>query len=623
MPAMSCDNRDKLLQSLEILADLDAETRSALAREMDAIAVTRGEALLRQGDAADNMFIVVSGRFAVLLDGRRTPVAEIGPGQPIGEIAFLAGGQRTATVTALRDSLVLRLERADFDKLTASHPQLWRLVTVALARRVADLNAARPAPPDPRPRTIAIIRAGSSKVPPSFVSALGDALGRATQRRHHRGRRVQIVDAARAAEMLPRAALLDSAEATSAFNDLERQSDFVVYVAGNDLDGWSDKVIRQADIALHVGEFTADAGPNPLEQRAATLLPASSRRLVLLHDRRRAITGTARWLKDRDVAMHHHVALDTPDDLTRLAHFLKGTAIGLIACGGGALCTAQIGLFRALTEAGLSFDMMGGTSGGSAFTGAFALGRNADDIEAAVHDMFVVNRAMRRLTLPRYSLIDHKHFDAQLARYYGGLAIEDMWIPFFAVSTNLSRNRLNHHRTGDLWTAVRASSAIPVVLPPYYTADGEMLVDGCLLDNVPIKTMHELKSGPNVVMSFEVPELERFDVAYDDLPSRSALLAQSLNPFARRSAFPRAPGVVSVLLRSLMANRQDFTRNMTDEDLLMIPPLPENASFLDWTRHADIAAQAYAWAKHELDREDSAINAWLRTVTMDELAASH
>ena len=104
---MSCDNRDKLLQSLEILADLDAETRSALAREMDAIAVTRGEALLRQGDAADNMFIVVSGRFAVLLDGRRTPVAEIGPGQPIGEIAFLAGGQRTATVTALRDSLVL------------------------------------------------------------------------------------------------------------------------------------------------------------------------------------------------------------------------------------------------------------------------------------------------------------------------------------------------------------------------------------------------------------------------------------------------------------------------------------------------------------------------------------
>ena len=60
-----------------------------------------------------------------------------------------------------------------------------------------------------------------------------------------------------------------------------------------------------------------------------------------------------------------------------------------------------------------------------------------------------------------------------------------------------------------------------MLLPPVYTAKGEMLVDGCLLDNVPIRTMHQLKNGPNVVVSFHLPELERFDVDYDTLPTRA------------------------------------------------------------------------------------------------------
>ena len=615
---MSVDSRQKLVNALEILADLDDDTRAALATEMEASAIRRGEVLIRQGDDADAMYIVVSGRFAVLLDGRPTPVSEIGPGQPIGEIAFLAGGTRTATVIALRDSLVLRLDKDRFDKVTATNPALWRLVTVALARRVADLNAARPVPPDPRPRTLALIRAGDRPIPQPFIKGLAETLGRPSQKRKVRGRQVQIVDSARAAALLPAGAAYDSAEATAVFNDLERQSDFVVYVADDELNAWSDKAIRQADIVLGIGHFDADAAISTLEQRADALLPGASRRLVLLHERRHLITGTRRWLAGRSIAMHHHVALDTPDDFARLARFLKGTAIGLIAGGGGALCTAQIGLYRAFLEAGVTFDVMGGTSGGSAYTAAFALGRQPDEIEAATHEMFVENRAMRRLTWPRYSLIDHKHFDAELMRHYGGYDIEDLWIPFFAVSSNLSRNELHRHSSGDLWAAVRASAAIPVVLPPYYTDDGHMLVDGCLLDNVPIKTMHDLKSGPNVVMSFEVPELERFDVAYDALPSRNALLSAAMNPF-HRDALPAAPGLMTVLLRSLMANRKDFTRHMTDEDVLVIPPVPDDMGFLDWHRHSEVVELSYRWARDELSREGSRARAWLQSVLLDEV----
>ncbi len=615
---MPANGRENLVKSLEILSDLDDAPRAALAAEMEPIGVARGEMLVRQGDSADAMFIVVSGRFAVLLDGRACPISEIGPGQPIGEIAFLAGGTRTASVVALRDSLVLRLDRDRFERLTATNPALWRLITVALARRVADLNAARPVPPDPRPRTLALIAAGAAPISAPFVAQLAATLGRASQKRYVRGRRVGVIDAVRAKDLIASHGSYDSPEATATFNDLERQSDFVIYVAGDTLDAWSDKAIRQADLVLAVGQFDADSAINPLEARAAMLLPAASRRLVLLHDRRRPISGTRRWLHGRDVTMHHHVALDNVQDFARLARFIKGTAIGLIACGGGALCTAQIGLYRAFLEAGVQFDIMGGTSGGSAYTAAFALGRDPEEIEAATHEMFVKNRAMRRLTWPRYSLIDHKHFDAELKRLYGGHDIEDLWIPFFAMSTNLSQNQLHRQATGALWTAVRASAAIPVVLPPYYTHDGQMLVDGCLLDNVPIRAMHEMKSGPNVVMSFEVPELKRFDVAYDALPSRSALLTSAMNPFSR-NALPSAPGLMTVLLRSLMANRQDFTRHMSEEDVLVIPPLPDDMGFLDWHRHGDIVELSYRWAAGELERKGSSLRAWLDAVRIEAL----
>lgn len=610
---------ERLLDALEILGGLDPATRAAIAAEFEPVALKRGDVLVRQGDEADAMFIVVSGRFAVRLQGRATPISEIGPGQPIGEIAFLAGGTRTATVEALRDGLVLRLSRADFERLTSASPALWRIVTVTLARRIAALNAAQPAPPDPRPRTIALIRAGGVPIPRPFVTALADTLSRASQPRKVRGRRVQIVDGARAQALLTAGTSFDSAEATAAFNDLERQSDFVLYVADDELTAWSDKAMRQADIVLEVGTFSADPHVNALERRAVELLPAASRRLVLLHPRRSAITGTRRWLEGRDVTMHHHVALDMPGDLARLSRFLKGTAVGLIACGGGALCTAQVGLYKAFTEAGVAFDMMGGTSGGSAFTAAFALGRAPEDIDLATHDIFITNRAMRRLTWPRYSLIDHTHFDSQLARYFGGYDIEDLWVPYFAVSSNLSRYSLNCHRSGSLWAAVRASGSIPVVLPPYYTEEGDMLVDGCLLDNVPIKAMHELKSGPNVVMSFAVPDLERFDVSYKDLPSRSEMLSRAMYPFGRQ-ALPEAPGLMTVLMRSLMANRQDFKRHLTEDDLLIVPPVPDEMGFLDWHRHAELVDLSYRWARDEMQREGSAVSTWLEGVMVEEPA---
>ena len=581
------------LDEVEIFRDLEPGERAKLAAELDTLNLRRGDVLVRQGEMADALYVVVTGRFAVTVDGRRQMIAEVGPGQPIGEMAFLAGGPRTATVTALRDSAVLRLGRREFEELSARSPSIQRTLIVTLARRVADANVSKAPPPDPRPRTIAIIRAGSGTIPAGFADRLADVF-RQTQS-------VVLLRGETIGEMLPADTRLDSGEATRALNALEGRYDYVFFLADNELTPWSEKAIRQADLVLRVARHDADPRPNALERLAGELLPADGHRLVLLHDTQAPISGTARWLAGRSVAMHHHVALDTSGDLQRLYRFISGTALGLVACGGGAYCVAHIGLYKALLQAGLSFDIMGGTSGGGAMAAAFAMGTAPDDIDRAVHDIFVTNKAMRRYTWPRYSLIDHTHYDLQLANHYAGVDIEDLWIPYFAVSTNLSSYDLHRHRTGDLWAAVRATGSVPVLLPPYYTQDGHMLVDGAILDNVPVRVMHELKSGPNVVITFEVPKLQTFEVDYSALPGRRHLLKWLVTPYLR-GALPPAPGIGTVLMRAMMANRGEFERHLRPEDLLLVPPLPQGMGILEWHRHSELADAAYRWGLTELAR---------------------
>lgn len=579
------------LDGVEMFSHLQPDDRARLVAELESRALQRGDVLVRQGEPADALYVVLTGRFTVTLEGRSEPVAEFGPGQPVGEIAFITGGVRTATVSALRDSVVVRLGRAQFDALLARHPGIWRALSMALARRVADANLDRPLRPDPLPRTIAIIRAGSSALPAAFVDALV-GLFRADAK-------VALMGADKVRAVLEPPADPNSAAATRALNELENTHDYVFFIADDTLTPWSEKAIRQADLVLSIAQHHSNATPNALEKRVAELLQPEACRLVLVHRAREAITDTARWLRERHVAMHHHVAMSEPDDIARVWRFVSGRALGFVACGGGAYCAAHVGIFKALSEAGVTFDMLGGTSGGAAMAAAFAMGSSPEEVDRGIEDIFVKHAAMRRYTFPRYSLLDHHHFDAQLARHYGGVAIEDLWIPYFAVSTDLSSFNLHRHRQGSVLGAVRATGSIPVLLPPYYTEEGHMLVDGALLDNVPVRVMRELKSGPNVVVSFQVPRLELFDVNYADLPDRASLVKAMLNPFARKH-LPAAPGLSTVLMRALMVNRHGFERHLGPDDLLLVPPIPAGMGLLHWHRHGEMMENAYHWATNAL-----------------------
>jgi len=553
--------------------------------------VHRGEILIAAASSADEMYLVHTGRFRVERDG--TDLAEIGAGSVIGEIAFFTGQPRTADVIAARDSIVLRITRADYDALCRENPELAASIAAELAGRLARTSArVLPDPSRPPARTFCILPSGQAPLPARFVPDLAAAIGA-----HHA---VTVVT-----EQVFRAALGPTADpagsdAVAWLNDQERQADIVLFVATPEAGAWSHAALRQADQAVFVAQSVRYTPPSEIEQAALSILPEAQRRLVLIHPHRmQKATGTARWLDSRPVFLHHHVAL-TGDgaDMARLGRFLAGRAVGLVLSGGGAFGVAHVGVWRAMEEAGLPIDIVGGTSVGSAMAGAIALGVPALEIGPRVERIFVRSGAMRRVTVPKYAFLDHKVLDAALREHYGTDPIEDLWLPFYAVCADLSTMEKRVLRRGPLWEAVRASSAIPGILPAFFTAQGEMLVDGGCIDNMPFRDMHGLKSGPNVVVNVQKDTSKTIHVDYESLPGRADLLKRTVMPFGKRA--PRAPGLISTVMRSLLVGQGATDRGMNPDDLHVRPPGLIGAGFLAWSQHRLFYELSYKHATDEV-----------------------
>jgi NTE family protein len=563
--------------------DLTADLFEALASCAEQRVLRRGDVLVRQGEPADALHFILTGRFTVHVDGREEPIAELAQGEPVGEIGFFADLPRTATVVALRDSTVLTIGRAQYDEMSRAFPRLKETLIVALARRLAAARGEPAAEAAPRVRTLAVIAAGGSRLPTVFLDRLREVFGSAGAAR--------FLTEGDVRERFP-GVPLDDASVLGWLNALEAEAEIVVYIDAGALSAWTEKCLRQADTALLVAEEGASVEVNPSERAAFALLPAMARRLVILHRARtRFASGAAAWLRERDVFMHHHVALADAADLRRLRRFLTGAAAGFVAGAGGPLGSAHVGVYKAFHEAGVAFDILGGTSAGAAMAAAFACGAEPERVDRGTHNIFVRSRAFRRPTLPRYALIDHKAFDRALQAEFGSVLMEDLWIPLFTVSSNLSTFQPTVHRRGPVWQAVRASASIPGVLPPFFTSDGEMLVDGALMAHVPLGVMKRLKAGPNVVVSFDIDGRRTYPVDYAAIPGPVELAAAMLNPFAR-GRLPDMPGIVQVLTLSMLANRRPDPP-VGPADLLLRPEIPANLGWASWERHSELFMRAY------------------------------
>ena len=241
---------------------------------------------------------------------------------------------------------------------------------------------------------------------------------------------------------------------------LEETHRFVVYLAEAEASEWSARCIRQADRVFLLAASHQDPRTCTVEQLLRPEV-AAPRELVLLHGTNSRSMATSRWLAQRHLTAHHHVRLHNQADVARLARRVVGRAVGLVLGGGGARAFAHIGALRALVEAGVPIDMIGGASAGAIIAAQFAQGWSVAELYARNRRLAHLGRSLIDYTVPLVSLIQARKFMLMLHELFGQTCIEDLWLPYWCLSSNLTRAEKIVHRTGQLAPALRATCALP------------------------------------------------------------------------------------------------------------------------------------------------------------------
>ncbi len=436
-----------------------------------------GETLIRQGEREERMYVILNGRLRITRQhpsGSVVHLGELKAGDVVGgEMALLAGEPRSATVRAVRDSELLSLTREGFQSWISRHPEALLQVSRLLVRRLRRSYEERPV--CGAVRTIAVVPAHPNLPLTPYVKALATALA-------IMGKVRQVNSQARAAGMghgigYSRSEMQVSLGAW--LSELERQHDFVLCQADAEITDWTRFCLRQADRVIIVAENGRNPAPSTLEaiSQASPSVVADSR-IEMLWVQNRAVASPHTVGYGRGLGWaHHHVRYGNRLDWERAARLIVGRARGLVLGGGGARGFAHVGVVRALREAGIAFDVVGGVSMGAIVAGAVAIGWDDEKIHHNCREWFLGRKSPFDYTFPVIALTRGARIAKSLRRHCEDAHIEDLPYRYFCVSSNLMRLDQKVHREGPLWRAIRASFSLPGILPPLHD-DGEILIDG-------------------------------------------------------------------------------------------------------------------------------------------------
>jgi predicted acylesterase/phospholipase RssA/CRP-like cAMP-binding protein len=567
---MSGKPHAKVLQTIEHYFGIGEADAEELIDELESVELPGGTWLFRQGEPADALYFLVRGRLQVWINADATEsdklLGEISPGESVGEVGLLTSGIRTAGIRAIRDSQLLKLDREAFRHFAADHPHLVMKLAGGVAERLMERTrlgsgSAR------NLNTVALVPLDRHEWQQEFYDRLTRELKQRVSTLPLTSENLDRIGA-------PVEAFPDDGSVPAAFrqwlDEREQDHQLLLYVADPDDTPWSRMCVRQADVVILLADATTGPGLRDWEHR---LLPpdnaGTARRFLLLRhpDADVDITGTGAWLSERDVDYHLHVRHGHPDELGRIVRLLTGEAVGLVLGGGAARGFAEVGAYRALHEAGVPIDWVGGTSIGGIIGAAIALDRGPDYVTENSREAFVKGKPFGDYTLPVLSLIRGKRMERLTREYLAG-EIEDLPIPFFCVSTLLDNGELCIHERGTLWRALRATAALPGMLPPAVFGQ-RLVIDGAVVNNLPVDIMREKPVGR--VVAVDVSTRRTYTVDYVDLPSPWRVLSSRILPGRRRY---RVPGVISVLMKSAEIGTASRMREIAGSaDLLLQPPV--------------------------------------------------
>ncbi|CAN5189402.1 patatin-like phospholipase family protein [soil metagenome] len=554
-------------------------------RGVNGFALPGGKRLFQPGDPADVFYMLRSGRLAVTRqpEGRAPQVLGIiRPGEPVVEMALIVGGDHSATAVALRDSWILALPRDLFMLEARRRPGVMgELASLAVTRSRQLLGAGSErggSNAASEPSVFGLI----SLSPEAPARPLAERLA---QRLRGEGRTVAVVGAE---------GLALTAEQGSALEDAH---DIVLMAAESDEADWRAVCDRQVDQHMLIGRAGLRPPPStpPHARAEEQRREGRSVDLVLLHPHD-GLTGRdgQAWMDATGSQRLFHLRDGAPSDLSRLARVIAGTSVGLVLSGGGARAYAHIGAIRALREAGQPIDFIGGASMGAIIGAGVAMGWDDRELDERMRASFVDSSPVGDISFPMIAMSGGKRVRMRLREQFGEREFADLELPFFCVSSNLTTGLPRVHRTGRIHRALRASSALPGVLPPVIE-EGDVLVDGGILRNLPTDVMRETQRGPVIGI----------DVALtDELNADDVARPPSLWRWVASGQWRKGPPIVALLIRSAtVTTHREFAAAREASDLL-VTPMIEGVDLQDWKAYAPAVEAGYRAMNEALEGLD-------------------
>ncbi len=518
------------------------------------ISLPGGSTLFKAGEISDHLYLLRTGRLAAV---RRDAGAEpqflglIRPGEAAGEMAIIVGAPHSADVVALRDSEVFALGREDFfeasDHDARTMTELARLMVLRSRRSPSKGSLGEPS----------VF---------GFTAIAGES-----------GLRDLVERLGAAIEQLGYAVVVAGAEVMNAptewFSNVEHANDFVLYSAEADENAWKHLVSRQVDRLFrvaHGGVLPTDDldlyASEPLQQQQLVDL------ILLQPADAAAPKNSDAWIGAVRPSRLLHVREGNPADVQRLARVITGQSVGLVLSGGGARAYAHVGAVRALRRGGVPIDFVCGVSMGAIVAAGVAMSWDDEELDLRLHKAFVDTSPLDDIAVPLLAMTRGHKVDERLTEHFGERQIADLWLPFFCLSSNLTSGAYQLHRRGLLREALRASIALPGVLPPV-TVGGDVLVDGAVLKNFPADIMRAWMAGPIVGVDVTIGR---------SLDAEDMREPPHLWRWLSSGDWRKGPPIVSLLMRAAtVSTGRELTAAREATDVLVLPKV-DNVEIRDW-----------------------------------------
>ncbi|TRY92648.1 hypothetical protein DNTS_007699 [Danionella cerebrum] len=464
---------------------------------IDWMAVEAGRALYRQDDQSDCTYIVLNGRLRSVIrkaNGKKELVGEYGRGDLIGVVEALTRQPRATTVHAVRDTELVKLPEGTLNNIKRRYPQVvTRLIHLLGQKILGNLQqprgpfsssalglpsmASSPDVTNPASNlsTVAVLPVCDEVPINAFNLELSHALSAIGP--------TLLLTSDIIRERLG-ASALDSIHEYRLSGWLAQQEDInriVLYQTDSGMTPWTQRCIRQADCILIVGLGDQEPALGELEQMLENTAVRALKQLVLLHrEDGPGPSRTVEWLNMRSwcsghlhLKCHRRVfsrrspsklrdvyekvfekTADRHSDFSRLARVLTGNSIALVLGGGGARGCSHVGVIKAMEDTGIPIDIVGGTSIGSFIGALYAEERNAVRVKQRAREwskaMNSVFKTVLDLTYPITSMFSGSAFNTSISKVFEDKQIEDLWLPYFNVTTDITASAMRVHKDADI-----------------------------------------------------------------------------------------------------------------------------------------------------------------------------